>query len=157
MSEIDPLSVFPIDYVDRKGQRRVFFVFPEPIQTRFRKQRREFLIRTDSSVPASGVDRFFQFDLEEEEDSCWRVDMIGQTSKYTEFGRCGLPDELILAVARRFGLTICSSTFEEMQMDKAKKVWERLKNRFDESPGDFRVEEAAGRFRLMPCEERKSR
>ena len=146
----DPFTVFPIDYVDRKGQRRVFYVFPEPIRMQFGKQRREFLIRTNSSIPASGTDRVFQLDLEEDNDGWWRVDMIGQTSNYTEFERCGLPDELILAVARRFSLQICCSTFEEFQMPKAKDVWGRLKKRFDEIPGDFRVEVVTGRFRLVP-------
>src|SRR5882724_9184500 len=102
MSEADPNAIFPIDYVDRNAQRRLFYVFPEPVGIEFWKQRRNFMIRTQPSLPASGVDRVFQFDLEEFNGGWWRVETIDQLGNRTEFGNCGLPEEVILAVARRF-------------------------------------------------------
>jgi len=153
MSDVDPLAVFQIDYVDRNGQQRLFYVFPEPVGIEFGKQRWEFKVRTQPTIDPASIARFFQFELVERDDGWWRVDMIGQLAGYVEFERCGLPDEVVLAVARRFCLRICSSTSEEAQVIKAREVWKRLKKHFDETPGDFKVEETEGRFWLIPVEE----
>ena len=150
MSEVNQLAIFPIDYIDRNGLRKLFYVFPDPIGIEFGKQRRNFLIRSQPSICPSGVDRAFQFDLEEFDGGWWRVETIDQLGNDAEFGRCGLPEEVILAIARRFNLRICSSTFEEQQVPKATEVWKRLKRRFDETHGDYRVHEIEGRFWLVP-------
>lgn len=146
----DPFGVFPVDYVDRNGRRRLFHVFPEQIGTEFGKRRRNFLVRTQPSLPLFGIDRAFQLDLEEFEGGWWRVETMDQLGNTAEFGRCGLPGEVILAVAERFDLQICSSTFGEQQVPKATEVWKRLRSRVNENPGKFKVEEAEGRFWLSP-------
>ncbi len=102
MSDGDYLAAFPIDYVDRNSQRRTFYVFPDAIGTEFGKQRRNFMIRTQPCVPASGIDRAFQFDLGDFGGGWWRVETMDQLGNDAEFGRCGLPEEVILAVAKRF-------------------------------------------------------
>lgn len=146
---INDLSVvFPIEYTDWNGIRRVFYAFPEAPCTQFGKRRRQFLIRISPSGTGPSSERFFQFDLEEENGGWWRVEWIGQTSNYQEFEKCGLPDELILSVAKRYSLLICSSTFDEMQLPKAKKIWKRLQKRLNETADDFCVKESGGRFWL---------
>ena len=152
MSTIDTLAVFKIDYADRDGHQRIFYVSPDPIALEFGCRRWDFKIRKLPTIDPSNVARFFQFELVERADGWWRIDMIGQVAQYTEFEKCGLPEEVILAVARRFGTLICSSTHEECQVVKARKVWQRLQTRFNETPGDFKVEEKEGRFWLMPLE-----
>jgi hypothetical protein len=164
MIEVDTTDVFPIEYVDLNRIERRFFVYPEAVLAPIvvpagfarhlaNARRRDFLVRTAPATPSDGVDRIFQLNLEERTDRWWRVDMIGQTSGYTEFEKCGLPEEVILAVARRFQLRICSSTSAECQVGKARNVWARLRERFEATPGDFMVKEREGRFWLRPTEQ----
>ena len=152
MSTIDSFAVFKIAYADRDGNQRVFYVFPDQVVMEFGSNRWDFKIRTLPTIDPSNIARFFQFELVQRTDGWWRIDMIGQVAQYTEFERCGLPEEVILAAARRFGILICSSTAEERQVIKARKVWQRLLKRFAESHGDFKVEQREGRFWLMPLE-----
>ncbi|MBM3847498.1 MAG: hypothetical protein FJ405_14600 [Verrucomicrobia bacterium] len=101
MNEVDSSAVFPIECVDRKKIERRFYVYPEPVLAppaappEFGRgvqvpRRRDFLVRTVPTIPADGVDRIFQLDLEERTDGWWRIDMIGQASGYSEFEKCGL-------------------------------------------------------------------
>jgi len=150
MNGTPDLTQFPIDYTDRNGQRRAFLAFPDPIQIEFEHRCWEFRTGTQAAPDQVNLGRFFQLKLIERDGGWWRIDMIGQTSGYTEFECCGCPDEVILAVARRFHLLICSSTAQECQTVKARSVWPRLRQRFETTPGDFRVEEREGRFCLTP-------
>jgi hypothetical protein len=150
MNGTPDLTTFPINYSDRNGQPRNFLAFPDPIQNEFGHRCWEFRIVTQAAPDQVDLGRFFQLTLIEREDGWWRIDMIGQRGGYTEFECCGCPDEVILAVARRFHIVICSSTPDECQVVKARRVWLRLQERFTDNPGDYRVEEREGRFWLTP-------
>jgi hypothetical protein len=152
MNDVDLLALFQIDYVDWNSKRQVFFVFPDQIGVKFGKRRWDFKVRKQSVIDPSNIARFFQFELVERDDGWWRVDMIGQLSGFSEFEHCGLSGEVILAVARRYRLRICSSTPEECQVVKAREVWLRLQKRFNDTPGEFNVAESEARFWLSSTE-----
>jgi hypothetical protein len=152
----EQVAQFAVNYLDRSGHRKVFYIFPEPIRIEGGHRKQEFLVRTSSDIPPPGTDRVFQFDLKEIAGE-WRVVMIGQLDGYAEFAKCGLPERVIIAVARRFRLPIRSSSLKiptsqgESRTEKVTRAWKRLAELAAETD-DWRVEysDEEDVFRLMP-------
>ena len=152
MSADYPLDLIPIGYLDRNGDQCVFSGSPEPPTGGRAGLKLAFVIRqAQGTTSPDGVDHVFQFDLVECNGE-WRVDVMDQLENTNQFGRCGLPEQVILAVDRRlatldssFNKQIRSSTNKdtclssEFRTPKATKVWDRLKALVASSK-DYRVE-----------------